>query len=444
MSAYQVAVVEDEAHPATGAAVIRIEGLKQWPPGATVRLVPIDETAVPAQSEGWPWGDIVPLRVVPTPNGVDVVLDAEVANSARLLPGTPLSIRVEAARIEADARWPDITPPFRRRSSAVAMSAAQLVAAKADRERTEAEAAARRQEMASMATYTVRQAAAEAAQNRAAQNRSAKRGSTASKSQEGGQLARLVPFRKADAAFAASADAGPAELSQLARLTIAADDGGAITPSQAAAPRRAATITGRLTAFIAGMVTTAALVAGIVWFAPTYLRTVTAQSAVPAPPIVEQVSAASLDGVFKDLTATGTVSPRRKSAANVDLATALSLADHSLRGQRSSGETDEAEFWLRRALVTSIGGSEVSWALTQLGTIYAQADNPRHSYAKAHALWQLASAQGDAVAHCFLGALYEHGLGVPPDRKIARSHYLAAEAADACRNAKDAVARLKD
>ena len=60
MSAYQVAVLEDEAVPTSGVAVIRIAGLKSWPEGATVRITPVDDAAVPPQSEGWPWGELSP------------------------------------------------------------------------------------------------------------------------------------------------------------------------------------------------------------------------------------------------------------------------------------------------------------------------------------------------------------------------------------------------
>ena len=129
---------------------------------------------------------------------------------------------------------------------------------------------------------------------------------------------------------------------------------------------------------------------------------------------------------------------------SVDIATALSLADHNLHGQRTPAEREEAEFWLKRALASSMGGNDIGWALTQLGTIYAQSDSKQHSYAKAHTLWELAAAQGDPVAHCFLGALYEHGLGVPVNRRAAREHYQTADTLGACRSAKDAVARLKD
>ena len=89
MSAFQVAVVADDTAPAAGTAVVRIAGLTAWPDNATVRILPIDEQAVPPNSDGWPWEAIRPLRVDVTSSGVVVVLGPEVVNSARLWPGTP-------------------------------------------------------------------------------------------------------------------------------------------------------------------------------------------------------------------------------------------------------------------------------------------------------------------------------------------------------------------
>jgi Sel1 repeat len=437
MSAYQVAVVEDEAAPASGAAVIRIEGLSAWPQGATVRLVPIDEAAVPPQSDGWPWGELIPSRVVPTGSGIDVILGPEVVSSPRLVPGTPITIKVSAAQLEADARWPAIAPTARRRTGAVAMSATQLLAAKAERERVEKDAAARRQELAEAAARSVREAAAA---DTAARAVPVAKAAAVAVSPEQGQLARLLPLRRPVAPqldhLSLASDKG-----QLARLSpqdtksvaiVVAPGDAAVRPSRSA-----------WRGFAAGLATMGLLAAGLGFFMPGGLGRDAVGTTV-AGIAGEQIPVANLDRLFKDLANTAVKSPRNKSAVNVDAATALSLADHSLRGTRTAAEMEEAEFWLKRAISASVGGSEVGWALTQLGTIYAQSDHPQHNYSKAQALWQLAAAQGDPVAHCFLGALYEHGLGVPPNRRLARDHFLAADAANACKSAKDAAVRLKD
>jgi Sel1 repeat len=438
MSAYQVAVVEDEAAPTSGAAIIRIEGLTAWPQGATVRLVPIDDAAVPPLSEGWPWGELIPSRVVPTGSGIDVILGPDVVSSPRLVPGTPITIKVSAAQLEADARWPAIAPTARRRTGAVAMSATQLLAAKAERERAEKDAAARRQELAEAAARSVREAAASDAVTRIMP--AAKVAAGAPGAGETSQLARLLPLRRPAAPqidpLPAASDKG-----QLTRLTPQ-DSKAVVTVASpgafAARPSRSA-----WRGFAAGLATMGLLATGLAFFMPAGAGR-GAVSAAVAGIAGEQIPVASLDRLFKDVANTAVMSPRNKSAVNVDAATALSLADHSLRGTRSLVEMEEAEFWLKRAISANVGGAEVGWALTQLGTIYAQSDYPQHNYSKAQALWQLAAAQGDPVAHCFLGALYEHGLGVPSNRRLARDHYLAADAANACKSSKDAAARLKD
>jgi hypothetical protein len=431
MSAYQVAVLEDESVPTSGVAVIRIAGLKSWPQGATVRIKPVDDAAIPPQSEGWPWGELSPSRVVSSEGGVDIILGPDVVSSPRLLPGTPVTIEVSAANVEADVRWPAITPNVRRRVNAIAMSASQLLAAKTERERAEKDAAARRQQLAEAAASSARAAAAEAKAGRT----SVAGPLTVSSAQEAGQLARLFPQRRAPIALVPeSGDRG--QLARLDRTTETAPVIVGVGPTTRSVRRPVAI------GFAAGALTMAILAGGFLALTPPWLSRGGAVSSLAQ--VAEHVPVASLETVFKDIAAAGTLSPRRKSAVNVDTSTALSLADHSLRGQRSAVDVEEAEFWLKRALGSSVAGQDAGWALTQLGTLYAQPDSPRHSYGKAHALWQLAAAQGDQVAHCFLGALYEHGLGVQANRLHAREHFVLADASNACRSAKDAVARLKD
>ncbi len=456
MSAYQVAVVADETAPAAGTAVVRIAGLKAWPENATLRILPIDEQAVPPNSEGWPWEAIRPVRVTVTEEGVDVVLGPDVVNSTRLLPGTPITIKVGAANLEVEARWPSVAPMTKRRTGAVAMSAAQLLSAKAERERQEKAAAARRQELAELAAKAARDAAEEAQLSRTqtAAPASAVRG-TPLRNAETSQLARLLPMRRAEARTAEPHPAMPTpaaaepklapmpnSLGQLAKF-------GAVPASNVVAlptfmPAMSRQQTWGLRGFAAGLATMAVLIAAAFMLAPPSWLPPGISGATMAGAGQAQIGVLDLKNVFKDLGATGTLSPRNRSAVNVDVATALSLADHNLRGQRNEGETAEAEFWLKRALASSLGGQDVGWALTQLGTIYATAGSPHHSYLKAHTIWELAAAQGDPVAHCFLGALYEHGLGVAQNKKTAREHYLTADALGACRSAKEAAARLNE
>ena len=440
MSAYQVAVVADDQSQSSGTAVIRIDGLKQWPENATLRILPIDEAAVPPQSEGWPWGDITPLRVIETEAGVDVILGPDVVGSARLVPGTPITIKVPDAKLEVDARWPSVTPTVRRRANAVAMSGTQLLAAKAEREQKEKDTAIRRQEMADFAARSAREAAADAQKTKPAVVTASDRGA------ESGQLARLLPMRRLE-----TPSAKPAEpvLGQLKRLDMAPPSNivavkvAPTDPEDLQTPKRG-WVTAGMRGFAAGLATMVVVGFGLFKLVPpSWLPPGLGGGSIVAI-AGDQIGMVDLHEMFKDLRDAGARSPRNKPASSVDAATALSLADHSLRGERTHEETEEAQFWLKRALAANFAGADVGWALTQLGTIYATPGTPDHNYVKAHTLWEMAAAQGDPVAHCFLGALYEHGLGVQKNRTAALGHYKTADTQGACRSAKDAVARLSE
>ena len=134
------------------------------------------------------------------------------------------------------------------------------------------------------------------------------------------------------------------------------------------------------------------------------------------------------------------VSTRGSDASNVDLAAALSRADKSLSS--GAGDKDEAKYWLRKALSLGLGDKRLVWAITQLGTLYAAPASGSPDYAAARTLWELASAQRDPVALCFLAALHEHGLGVAKDRVRALVLYRNAKAEGGCRGVDQSIARL--
>ena len=442
MSAYRVAIVADDASP-TGttaglggsSAVIRIDGLREWPPNATLRILPIDDTAVPPKSDGWPWGDLIPLRVLSTETGLDVVLGPDVVGSARLTPGTPITIQVPAAQLEVEARWPSVAPTIRRRANAVAMSAGQMLAAKAERDQAQRLTTARRQELAEFAARRIREDTA----SDQAEAASAPAAAPPTARAETGQLARLLPVRRSSAVALPST--GPAGAGPFKAAPVPAQKMGAapVPLPRPVVPRRNAS---RVGAFVAGLATMAAATAATVAVGPTSWTPPAISGTTGVATDTNQIGLADLQALFKEFATTGSQSPNNKAATSVDVATALSLADHSLRGERTPAETEEAVFWLKRALAASFSGADVGWALTQLGTIYATPGTPQHNYVKAHSIWQLAAAQGDPVAHCFLGALYEHGLGIARNRKTALDHYKSAQVLGACRGAEDAVARL--
>ena len=157
-----------------------------------------------------------------------------------------------------------------------------------------------------------------------------------------------------------------------------------------------------------------------------------------APEAVEQPSAlATLSAILN----VPDVSTRGESATSIDLAGALKKADQSLEGS-SSPDKEEAKYWLRRSLGLGLGEQRLVWALTKLGTLYASPATGDADYVSARTLWELAAAQGDPIALCFLASLYEHGLGVAPDEVRALILYRNAKTHGGCRNVDQSIARL--
>ena len=441
MSAYEVILVEDETSP--GCVAVRIAGLRALPIGATLRISPGDEQASPQLGNGWPWGEIMPRRVSATRDGLDVILGPEVARYSKLMAGTPVKIGIDAVRLEADAVWPALLPALLHEAQVRDddTSTMQALAERLERERREKEAAARRRQQAETAASLAREAAAAASTRPKpaayAVNNEFDRPPTS-------QLAQLLPTRRGSAF-----EPYDAAIDEQRAVTLAPPErSGALTTSNnipvvvhrdsGQRGRRGASLRG----FFAGAFTAVGLGLAFASLAPPqWLSMRVASAPVAAEP---QIGVGELQAVFKDVNSAGAISPRGQPAASVDVAAALALADQNLRGQRSPTENEEAEFWLKRALGARIGGEDVGWALTQLGTIYAQSEQRPRDYAKARTLWEMAAAQGDPVAHCFLGSLYEHGLGLKADRQLARRHFEMAGAHGACRGAADAAERLKD
>lgn len=135
------------------------------------------------------------------------------------------------------------------------------------------------------------------------------------------------------------------------------------------------------------------------------------------------------------------VSTRGEQATLIDLAGALKKADQSLAGT-SSADKAEAKYWLRRSLALGLGEQRLVWAMTQLGTLYASPATGAPDYASARALWEVAAAQGDPIAMCFLASLHEHGLGVARDEVRALVLYRNAKTHGGCRNVDQSIARL--
>lgn len=138
---------------------------------------------------------------------------------------------------------------------------------------------------------------------------------------------------------------------------------------------------------------------------------------------------------FANLLSVPDTSPMGRDATTVDAGTALTLADRYLSGDGVTANRDEAKYWLRRVLSLEIGSPQFTWATTQLGTLYATPQNgAAPDFETARLLWEIAAARGDAVAMCFLGRIFERGLGTVTDQDRAASLYREAAARGGCQS----------
>jgi hypothetical protein len=160
------------------------------------------------------------------------------------------------------------------------------------------------------------------------------------------------------------------------------------------------------------------------------------------PPAHSKASHAESALVWSDLFSPGAASPRGQQAANVAADEALTIADMKLHGVDGAPDPDEARYWLRVGLDKIMDDKRLSWALTQLGTLYARPGAPAEAFSTARTLWDLAAAKGDPIALCFLAALEEGGLAARANTARALSLYRKAKEAGGCDAADEAIQRL--
>ena len=115
-----------------------------------------------------------------------------------------------------------------------------------------------------------------------------------------------------------------------------------------------------------------------------------------------------------DVLQTAPVSPRGIPAKGMTQSDAARIASINLFAPVGVRDTDEAAFWLKRALADAVHDKRIGLVLTQLGTAYAAPTNGAPDYATARQIWDLAAALGDPQALCFLARLDGLGLAAPP------------------------------
>ena len=135
----KIEVYPDTSHPGGGHAIIRLRGVALLPPGATFRIVPIDEAM--ADIRGWPQGDLKPLETRQTPEGIELRIGPDIVDAPRLEPGTPVTISVPDGHLSAELVWPDIPVSSSQATGSVVMTPSQMAAELAATERARMDAA---------------------------------------------------------------------------------------------------------------------------------------------------------------------------------------------------------------------------------------------------------------------------------------------------------------
>ncbi len=151
----------------------------------------------------------------------------------------------------------------------------------------------------------------------------------------------------------------------------------------------------------------------------------------PSPPLV-----------WPSLLAPVAISPRGQTSNGITSDQAFELADAKLRGIGGPPDAEEAQYWLRVGVAEALGGERLSWALTQLGTLYAKPAASPSDFATARAVWELAAAKQDPVALCFLARLEERGHGGAPNKALALQLFQQAKETGQCNGSEQAIERL--
>jgi hypothetical protein len=402
---------------------LRVTGLTTLPPDPMLRIDPIDERLGSVPELDWPAGPRRPVAVLAGPDGAtDLLLGADVVDSALLVAGTPVLISIIDTPAVAELVWPALTVRAPRRARPVIVTQDLRVAALAT-------ANARREQAAAVLAAAVGQGGAGALRRR----------------REDGQAPtwpRLVtPDMVASGddprASAAAVPLVPVEGQAMAALPAATDVARATHPTPDTAPP--ASRARQAAAFLAGMAAAMLIVFGLsqarTW---PWLPSAAVTSGAPDLPTATQ------NATLRAVLATGGVSPRGRPAAGVGAEAALALADNHLHGHEGAArDQGEASFWLRHALSQAVAPEPMKWALTQLGTIYAAPEGFEPDFAKARLVWEIAGAMGDPIALCFNAQLYEHGLGVTKHAGHARTLYERARQAGGCSGLEQALARLR-
>lgn len=483
MSQIAVEVVEDTKRPEGGHAIIRLRGLNVIPAPADYRIEPVDGLANVGETNEWPLGPQHPVETRLTESGVELVAGPDVVESPHLLPGTPVVISVPAANIEAEILWPNVTPLTRTERRPVIAVPDVIALAEAQTKRgangstaepatngsMPGQATGARMSLSALTPKVAQHQAVNGAAAAAAEAASAVAAAAAStrtpeaeptrksdpgKAEDGKRdtmrqraSVRRIPLQRAlrEGEPAASPEN---TTSQLRRSP--SDARARVYPIQKYEPPEPTPTADKASRRLAGVAIAVAIVAALSSILGNMLRPANLPAPIQQSAVVSLPSSAPAaksppnpTGLY-DILAVGPVSPRGIPAQGVTFAQALEHADARLHGSANERDANEGAFWLKRAISLTLSDPRSQWALTQLGSLYAEPLQGEPDYAKAKLLWEIAGGLGDPVALCFLGSLTEYGLGgTAADKAAAQRWYERAKKAGGCRQIDEALKRVK-
>jgi hypothetical protein len=497
MKRVSVEAFEDKARPEGGHAVVLFRGLTGAPAAAVYRLRLVDGSPDGANLDQWPAGPLHPIEVRSTPEGVELVIGPEVTQSPLLMPGTAVEIEVAALDARGEFLWPDVTPltrPKRRgllgrtitpsgrlehpRPDAALAGSAQLEAGAGDAQSPKNLAPAimlspseppfgSRAEPVAVDAHTnpleqpvggfslrgdatvdlvrhdnnrpIETAATTATaeittprpQPTSLLRPTARRAPEPTTPQPAGELATGPDAPDAYVTWYPHARGGRLEAKPATPTNAVASNWLAQARNLAGAWR------------MATMVALGVAVVEILFAMLGSGRSTSLFAKAPVATAASSMGQASRDGLAYDALYAGSTSPRGVAARGVSASRALENAAAALQAGGTARDTDEGAFWLKRYLSAAVGDDRSMRALTQLGAAYAEPATGEAHYAMARQVWEVSGALGDPVAMCFLGRLFENGLGAAPSKAVALQWYERARQSGGCPQLEEAIARVK-
>ena len=408
----RVEVLPHSREPVGSYAVIKLLGISQLNGPAAFQLEP----AAPGERTppDWPVGDLSPIGVRTGNGTVELLIGPEITKVAALKSGVAVRFLMPSAQADATIIWPDLMTATPRPP---ALTSATM---------------APRDEDASVVQRPV-----------AAVDANPGLGNSAAPAERGlSRLQRRGTAVAGPTGVTSTAAASPIPLPSLPDLRPTA------TPP-VVSPQAGGAATGTVS-FVPVALGAVIVLAMLVMFlrTTTFEGTgVTLYSALMARNGSQgdtEISAKPRK-LLSEILQVRAVSPSGQDATGVSQRQALERASRLAAEAKTPEARAEAAFWLRRALSKELSEPRLVWAVTQLGTAYATRDAENQpNYEAARLLWNWAADAGDAQAACFLGHLFERGLGVAASGQKARTFYERARQLGSCPGLQQALARVRN